>query len=163
MNKKTVSFALAECTRNRLKHNGLTHQQIAVICGVSVSMVSKFLIADRSISEKMRDKLHKAYYLKVCANCNKIKPVVSKYCKPCSLENAKGNTERYSKERKFAKNKLTTAIKNGELKPASKFRCADCGVKAQAYDHRDYSKPLDVVPVCTRCNLMRGSGKGAWK
>lgn len=25
----------------------------------------------------------------------------------------------------------------------------DCERRAQAYDHRDYVKPLDVVPVCS--------------
>ena len=34
--------------------------------------------------------------------------------------------------------------------------CVDCGAKATVYDHRDYRRPLDVVPVCHRCNLLRG-------
>lgn len=35
--------------------------------------------------------------------------------------------------------------------------CADCGGQATCYDHRDYRKPLDVTPVCSRCNIRRGS------
>jgi hypothetical protein len=35
-------------------------------------------------------------------------------------------------------------------------RCADCGATAQVYDHRDYLRPLDVAPVCRRCNVFRG-------
>lgn len=35
--------------------------------------------------------------------------------------------------------------------------CADCGKQAFAYDHRDYSKPLVVDPVCRSCNGKRGA------
>lgn len=34
--------------------------------------------------------------------------------------------------------------------------CVDCGGIAHQYDHRDYRKPLDVVPVCRSCNQRRG-------
>ena len=37
--------------------------------------------------------------------------------------------------------------------------CVDCGKEAVAYDHREYSRPLDVDPVCQRCNLFRGPAK----
>lgn len=36
--------------------------------------------------------------------------------------------------------------------------CVDCGRNAECYDHRDYSKPLDVDPVCLGCNSRRGRG-----
>lgn len=39
-------------------------------------------------------------------------------------------------------------MRRGELKPATAFACVDCGKPAQCYGHRDYSKPLDVEPVC---------------
>lgn len=48
------------------------------------------------------------------------------------------------------------AIRKGELRRPSEFPCADCGGKAVEYDHRDYNKPLEVEPVCRRCNLRRG-------
>ena len=52
------------------------------------------------------------------------------------------------------------AIRTGVLKPAYAFLCADCrNEHAEVYDHRDYSKPLDVDPVCRRCNALRGPGK----
>lgn len=35
--------------------------------------------------------------------------------------------------------------------------CADCDRPAFVYDHRDYSRPLDVVPVCESCNRKRGT------
>src|SRR3990167_535196 len=34
--------------------------------------------------------------------------------------------------------------------------CADCGKPATCYDHRYYSLPLEVDPVCVRCNINRG-------
>lgn len=48
------------------------------------------------------------------------------------------------------------AIVRGELPPARACVCVDCGKPATEYDHRDYSRPLDVVPVCHRCNILRG-------
>ena len=33
---------------------------------------------------------------------------------------------------------------------------------AYDYDHRDYSKPLEVDPVCRRCNQMRGPADYTW-
>lgn len=37
--------------------------------------------------------------------------------------------------------------------------CADCSARATEYDHRDYSKPKEVTPVCHRCNVIRGEAK----
>lgn len=34
--------------------------------------------------------------------------------------------------------------------------CVDCDKPAVVYDHRDYRKPLMVVPVCKGCNIKRG-------
>ena len=36
------------------------------------------------------------------------------------------------------------------------IQCSDCSNVAAVYEHRDYSKPLDVVPVCYACNHARG-------
>lgn len=36
------------------------------------------------------------------------------------------------------------------------IRCVDSGKPAEFYDHRDYSRPLDVEPVCPSCNSQRG-------
>jgi len=42
--------------------------------------------------------------------------------------------------------------------------CQDCGKPATQYDHRDYAKPLEVEPVCGRCNLKRSAAKGiVWR
>lgn len=49
------------------------------------------------------------------------------------------------------------AVRNGVLPPVKTLICVDCGVQAQCYEHRDYNKPLDVVPVCRKCNYRRGA------
>jgi hypothetical protein len=38
-------------------------------------------------------------------------------------------------------------------------RCVDCGAPATDYDHRNYDKPLDVDPVCHKCNCRRGPAR----
>jgi hypothetical protein len=49
------------------------------------------------------------------------------------------------------------AIKDGGLPRISDgMKCVDCGAQAEAYDHRDYNKPLDVELVCHPCNSRRG-------
>lgn len=40
-----------------------------------------------------------------------------------------------------------------------KTKCTDCDKPAQVYDHRDYSRPLEVEPVCQKCNIRRGPAK----
>ena len=57
-----------------------------------------------------------------------------------------------------ALNTVWRAIQNGELPTLQKAKvpCVDCGAPAIHYDHRDYSKPLDVEPVCQSCNISRG-------
>lgn len=51
---------------------------------------------------------------------------------------------------------VAKAIRMGELERATSFLCVDCNRPAREYDHRDYTKPLAVVPVCRSCNVMRG-------
>lgn len=50
------------------------------------------------------------------------------------------------------------AVRARRLVPPFWCACVDCGAVAEVYDHRDYSKPLDVQPVCRSCNLKRGPG-----
>lgn len=47
-------------------------------------------------------------------------------------------------------------IKAGRMKPATAYACVDCGAPAKHYEHRDYTQPLWVDPVCQRCNRLRG-------
>jgi len=51
------------------------------------------------------------------------------------------------------------AVKAGNLTNLREefVSCVDCGVeRATKYEHRDYAKPLEVQPVCQRCNIKRG-------
>lgn len=60
--------------------------------------------------------------------------------------------------RRRAKYELDKAIKAGQLSRITKrTKCVDCGHRATGYDHRDYYKPLEVEPVCRRCNHRRGA------
>lgn len=47
---------------------------------------------------------------------------------------------------------VLTAVRAGKLPPVSQCECFMCGKQAQDYHHVDYSKPLDVFPVCTSCH-----------
>lgn len=51
---------------------------------------------------------------------------------------------------------VKTAVRTGALPHVGTLICADCGRHAQQYDHRDYRRPLDVAPVCRKCNARRG-------
>lgn len=51
---------------------------------------------------------------------------------------------------------VAKAVRVGDMKKAKECTCVDCGKPAIDYDHREYLKPLDVVPVCRSCNLKRG-------
>lgn len=56
--------------------------------------------------------------------------------------------------------KMKAAVRAGKLPRLGdgKTKCSDCRKPASQYDHRDYSKPLDVQPVCRNCNIKRGKG-----
>lgn len=67
--------------------------------------------------------------------------------------------ERYlSARRSKAASAVAAAVKSGQIPPARDLVCVDCGAQAFCYDHRDYSKPLDIDPVCKRCDCLRGAG-----
>lgn len=57
-----------------------------------------------------------------------------------------------------AQTDVSAAIKRGLLAPPETRLCADCGLTAECYDHRNYYEPLKVAPVCQRCNILRGPG-----
>lgn len=62
----------------------------------------------------------------------------------------------YLKLQRKAIQAVNHAIKNGILPHPSSLNCADCSKPATGYDHRDYTKPLEVAPVCHSCNSERG-------
>lgn len=51
---------------------------------------------------------------------------------------------------------IIKAIKFNKLKHVTDYLCVDCGNRSVVYDHRDYTRPLAVVPVCKSCNCRRG-------
>jgi hypothetical protein len=58
--------------------------------------------------------------------------------------------------RQAAAKALAAAIRCGELPRPQLLRCTDCAEPATCYDHRDYTKPTTVEPVCRSCNVVRG-------
>ena len=54
---------------------------------------------------------------------------------------------------------VAKAVRRGELPHATSVACVDCGKPAECYDRRDYSRPLDVSPVCKKCDCIRGPAK----
>lgn len=74
-------------------------------------------------------------------------------CVPCRIEYSNDSRQATKKR---AISLVGAAVKAGALPPARLRMCVDCGEQARDYDHRDYSRPLAVDPVCRRCNLRRG-------
>jgi hypothetical protein len=90
-----------------------------------------------------------------CQSCgNKItgRHHLAKFCLQC-MQNE------FGKNQKKAISLVGHAVRKGTLQPAKNCKCVDCGLNAFCYDHRDYDKPLDVVPVCRKCNFKRGPVK----
>ena len=54
-----------------------------------------------------------------------------------------------------ARRLVASAISRGDLPWIDLLRCVDCGARAERYEHHDYNRPLDVEPVCHRCNVIR--------
>lgn len=47
---------------------------------------------------------------------------------------------------------VRAAVKSGQLPHIDTQSCAHCGQAAAEYHHPDYSRPLDVVPLCHSCH-----------
>lgn len=75
------------------------------------------------------------------------------YCEVCRLA--------HFEAQRFAASWVGRAIRAGVLMPARMLRCIDCGDWAHGWEHRDYSKPLDVEPTCSSCNFKRGPARFA--
>lgn len=71
-----------------------------------------------------------------------------RYCQSCKLL--------LTKTQGRAKYAVYVAVQNSVLPELARLLCVDCGKPAEAYDHRNYEKPLEVVPVCSGCNSKRG-------
>jgi hypothetical protein len=73
----------------------------------------------------------------------------SRMCESCMWE--------HRQEARRATADVTNEIKRGHMKRATEHACVDCGATARDWDHRDYTKPLEVEPVCKPCNTRRGT------
>lgn len=104
---------------------------------------------------------------KCCLECGKefYRPW-AKMCQPCGAAKERAATKRRAKSQPIAvaaRRKVSIAVKKGLLPHLRhvEIPCVDCGATARCYDHRDYSKPLEVDPVCVACNRLRGPGLNA--
>lgn len=64
--------------------------------------------------------------------------------------------EKYKALKRKCIAKYEWAKRNGKIDPIEGKKCVDCGKPATCYDHRSYYKPLEVEPVCKKCNSKRG-------
>lgn len=89
----------------------------------------------------------------LCAFCGKEKPLSNARRPYCSFDCARSVID-ISVE---CSRQVKKAIKAGHIAPLDgSVCCVDCGIPADRYDHRDYTKPLIVEPVCRGCNKRRG-------
>ena len=60
-------------------------------------------------------------------------------------------------ERNKANDAIKTAVRRGELAPASACQCNDCSKPAVDLHHHSYEPKhwLDVVPLCASCHRIR--------
>lgn len=90
---------------------------------------------------------------KPCKRCKVpyLGAVQSQYCKPCRpiVSNARQNAYYH----------LGKAIARGDIVHPSTLKCRDCGGGATSYEHRNYSEPLRVDPICFSCNKRRGAAE----
>lgn len=88
-------------------------------------------------------------------NRNYMSPIKKEFCRGClgDLRNEKAKLRGGAK----AAYLVNRAIVKGQIaKLDGTIACVDCGAVAVDYDHRNYNVPLQVDPVCRRCNLKRG-------
>jgi len=91
---------------------------------------------------------------KICPNCSKSfsnRHPTAIYCLACMDWNKRHPLAGW------ASGLVNQSIMRGELPRADSLLCTDCGEQARDYDHRDYTRPLDVEPTCRSCNNFRGS------
>jgi hypothetical protein len=88
------------------------------------------------------------------------RPAITIFCLSCCYKRQKVFQRLHAQERKLrakASAQVNAAIKAGYMPRLNGIiKCVDCGKPAAHYDHRDYSRPLVVEPVCASCNIHRG-------
>lgn len=77
----------------------------------------------------------------------------------CKSYFADGKTPATDRRKHKCRSLVKSAIDKGLLpKLDGNIKCIDCEKPAKCYDHRNYTYPLLVSPVCMRCNSLRGLG-----
>lgn len=92
----------------------------------------------------------------LCLDCGqeyRANNVHQRRCTPCRIGGYG------AKLRVSARNAVARAVAAGKLVRLAEVHvaCVDCGARATRYDHRDYTQPLRVDPVCHPCDRARGS------
>jgi hypothetical protein len=95
----------------------------------------------------------------LCRECG-VQIYWARVCRTCQKSRARRS---YTKAMTKCGLATRSAILRGLLPPPTLFDCQDCGCRAKCYDHRDYSKPLEVEPVCWKCNTKRGPTSLYWE
>lgn len=94
-------------------------------------------------------------YAKQCIDCGHTYwAITSKWCDVCTLANYV--YRKFGAGQAAASAAVNREIRYGRMVPPDFFDCVDCGNQATVYEHRDYNKPLEVVPTCRPCNGKRG-------
>lgn len=57
-----------------------------------------------------------------------------------------------NREKRRAHGSVKEAVKVGKLPPIDTQTCVKCGQQAHHYHHEDYSRRLDVIPLCGSCH-----------
>lgn len=138
-------------------------------CGETVmrSRQAKYCFACRPARVDFKDappKPCKGCGVAINDQCRTIQQLSAKsYCSQCAEERLKlyrrERVKKPSNDNEVARQLTLYAVKIGFLQHPSLYVCMDCKRRqAQCYDHRDYSKPLEVDAVCCRCNSIRGKG-----
>lgn len=135
------------------------HSKICRICQAAYIGDGRRSNCDSCLEAIKKTTAWKAPACAVCAKPIKHRIGRSKTCARCKAKVHKLNDQNYEKKLNDKARSITRcAVRVGFLPHPLDFKCVDCGNPAQCYDHRDYSKPLDVVPVCLPCNASRGRG-----
>lgn len=95
---------------------------------------------------------------KICPDCGEVFAIrYARVCLACTL--ARDVYRIWGSGQTLAIAAVMKAQAKGLLPRPSTVKCFDCGRQAEVHEHRDYSRPLDVVQVCKSCNRKRGMAK----
>jgi 5-methylcytosine-specific restriction endonuclease McrA len=64
------------------------------------------------------------------------------------------------REKVLARSAISNAVRLGQIAPADSYFCFVCGNPATEFHHVDYSKPLEVIPMCASCHKRWHAGNG---